>query len=554
MAQVEKRFDVSLDIKKSMSNREFEVVEGDTGNILEVTLTDDGAQVDLRGCFIQAVFSKSDGHTASQHNLGAGITLDDTSANAFEILLYPASVAPGMVECEIQVYSKDSDIEELADIAGATLSTSAKFNFFCRRNIANDEVLQNEPPWPLLVSLVESCNEMEEALSDLTATEGTRVAAEAVRIINEDARVRAENARIAAESDRDAAENERASAETARIHAEEARAGAELSRVELANKFSALTVSAQAVETGNPPTATFTLGETQAHIAFGIPNGKSFVILGTYATLSDLTAAVLAPKVGDMYAVGTETPRDIYIWSGSEWTDQGAILGPAGEKGEPGYGIPAGGAVGQYIRKKSATDYDVDWDTPSGAGDMLRTVYDLNGNGIVDNAERLGNQLPSYYQAAITANGLLKGNGSGSISAATAGTDYQTAITASGILKGAGGGSVAAAVAGTDYQTPLAAGTDYIEPPTAVSGTGAVIVTLADNREYTYTGVTAFALTGAAVSCHGFITFAGSTPSISPLTGFSGISGDDITEAAASEVWEFSCERGYVVFKNWSAS
>jgi hypothetical protein len=58
------------------------------------------------------------------------------------------------------------------------------------------------------------------------------------------------------------------------------------------------------------------------------------------------------------------------------------------------------------------------------------------------------------YQAAISATGVLKGTGGGSVSAATAGTDYQAAITATGLLKGAGSGSVSAAVAGTDYLSP----------------------------------------------------------------------------------------------------
>ena len=57
-------------------------------------------------------------------------------------------------------------------------------------------------------------------------------------------------------------------------------------------------------------------------------------------------------------------------------------------------------------------------------------------------------------QSQITSVGLLKGAGSGSVSAATAGTDYQAAISATGLLKGAGGGSVSAAVAGTDYLSP----------------------------------------------------------------------------------------------------
>lgn len=49
-----------------------------------------------------------------------------------------------------------------------------------------------------------------------------------------------------------------------------------------------------------------------------------------------------------------------------------------------------------------------------------------------------------------TVSGILKGNGSGGISAATAGTDYQAPLTA-----------------GTDYQVPLTAGTDYEVPLTA---------------------------------------------------------------------------------------
>lgn len=32
-----------------------------------------------------------------------------------------------------------------------------------------------------------------------------------------------------------------------------------------------------------------------------------------------------------------------------------------------------------------------------GAGDMLRSVYDINGDGVVDDAEKLGGQTPDYY-------------------------------------------------------------------------------------------------------------------------------------------------------------
>lgn len=133
-------------------------------------------------------------------------------------------------------------------------------------------------------------------------------------------------------------------------------------------------------------------------------------------------------------------------------------------------------------------------------------------------------------QAKITASGILKGNGSGTISAAVAGTDYQSPltagtdyqtplvagtdyqtplpsqsgnsgkflttdgsamswgsvpsdsnkqdkITASGILKGDGSGGVSAAVAGTDYQSPLTAGTDYQTPLPSQSGNSGKFLT-----------------------------------------------------------------------------
>ena len=36
----------------------------------------------------------------------------------------------------------------------------------------------------------------------------------------------------------------------------------------------------------------------------------------------------------------------------------------------------------------------------AGAGDMTKGVYDMNNSGVVDDAERLGGNLPEYYAAA----------------------------------------------------------------------------------------------------------------------------------------------------------
>ena len=66
MGKVTKSFKVTLDIARSISNREFSVVEGDTGNTLSITLNDNGKAVDLTGCRVLALFSKSNGETVCQ--------------------------------------------------------------------------------------------------------------------------------------------------------------------------------------------------------------------------------------------------------------------------------------------------------------------------------------------------------------------------------------------------------------------------------------------------------------------------------------------------------
>lgn len=52
------------------------------------------------------------------------------------------------------------------------------------------------------------------------------------------------------------------------------------------------------------------------------------------------------------------------------------IKGDKGDQGDPGEGLPTGGTTGQQLVKLSNTDYDYDWETPAGAGDMLASVYD----------------------------------------------------------------------------------------------------------------------------------------------------------------------------------
>lgn len=89
-----------------------------------------------------------------------------------------------------------------------------------------------------------------------------------------------------------------------------------------------------------------------------------------------------------------------------------------------------------------------------------------------------------------------------------------------------------------------------------VTLTGVVDTILAHNTEYTikdFTSLTLVCDSAKTAENHGYIKFP-NVAIVTTLTGFSGIDGDDITKAAANEVWEFSCFKGYMLFKNWGVA
>ena len=104
---------------------------------------------------------------------------------------------------------------------------------------------------------------------------------------------------------------------------------------------------------------------------------------------------------------------------------------------------------------------------------------------------------------------------------------------------------------------PLSYLKEYCEGKTQeVTLTGVVDTILAHNTEYTIKEFTALTLvcdSSKTAENHGYIKFP-NVPVVPTLTGFSGIDGDDITKAAANEVWEFSCFKGYMLFKNWGVA
>lgn len=157
---VNKVFDVDLDIKRPSSHRDFTVVNGDNGNRINVTLMDGDSPVDLTGCRIIAAFSRADGSTSLQDSgvQNGGITISPDDASKVAIDLFPASFSPGVVECELQVYS---------DASLSTLVTTARFNFICREAIVNSSTVQASAEYPLLKAMQDGLTSLKASLDEL---------------------------------------------------------------------------------------------------------------------------------------------------------------------------------------------------------------------------------------------------------------------------------------------------------------------------------------------------------------------------------------------------
>ena len=111
-------------------------------------------------------------------------------------------------------------------------------------------------------------------------------------------------------------------------------------------------------------------------------DGTSFTVLGRYGTLDELMAAHPAGSEGDAWAVGSAEDNDVYLWDvdAQTWRNIGSLQGPpgpagadgaTGTAGKDGEGVPTGGAAGQVLAKKTASDYDTHWVDPPEGGSAI---------------------------------------------------------------------------------------------------------------------------------------------------------------------------------------
>lgn len=220
-----KRFDITLDLKQPGCGGDFSVVDGDTGNVVYLALTDAGIPVSVEGRRIIAAFSNSRGkYMQDSAESGGGISISDDKV---KLQLRPQSFAPGIVECELQIYSGGTENSTAGATVYDSLVTTAKFNFSCRSAIYDASTIESEPAAPPLSAVLSAIGIAEgERVKSETArnsAEAERAAAEKSRAASEKGRILAETPRVNAENSRKTAEAERVRAETTRETNEAAR-------------------------------------------------------------------------------------------------------------------------------------------------------------------------------------------------------------------------------------------------------------------------------------------------------------------------------------------
>ena len=247
-------------------------------------------------------------------------------------------------------------------------------------------------------------------------------------------------------------------------------------------------------------------------------SGRGLTIAGIVDASTDLPET--APQY-TCYLVGTTSPYHAYIFDGTSWTDLGVVgKGDKGDTGDdgfspvvavttitgghqvaitdatgtdtfnvmdgvdgaPGQGVPSGGTTGQVLKKRSNTDYDTEWASEGGVDPATATPL-MDGTAAVGSSTKYAREdhvhpSDTSKQDSITATGILKGAGSGSVSSAAKGTDYG-ALSFTVTLDDASWSNNAQTVSNVNF---LASGYGYIVTPASASFADyAAAVIYADN-------------------------------------------------------------------------
>lgn len=146
-----KDYSITLDMLRTLPFRPFEIVEGDTGNILHVTLLNNGDAMDLTSSKLCITFASSSGFAMQDET--SGIVKTETQGT-FDVTLLPTAYGAGNVSADVQVYSGDDD---------AVLITSTRFDFRCRKSLISGDIILANSAYPPLVEATRIASEAAAA-------------------------------------------------------------------------------------------------------------------------------------------------------------------------------------------------------------------------------------------------------------------------------------------------------------------------------------------------------------------------------------------------------
>ena len=150
-----KEFDIMLDIKKSKKIEDIEVVQKDyESNVFNISIVEDLEPYNLYGLNAEIAFAKSDGTTVLQDDI-------EIQGNKIRCVLKTNTIAaPGKVLAEVRI---------LQDLK---LLTTARFDFFVRRAIVDDETIESTNEFPVLNEKIDEVNDLIEYVQGMEAIKG----------------------------------------------------------------------------------------------------------------------------------------------------------------------------------------------------------------------------------------------------------------------------------------------------------------------------------------------------------------------------------------------
>lgn len=142
----------------------------------------------------------------------------------------------------------------------------------------------------------------------------------------------------------------------------------------------------------------------------GLSAYQVWLSLGNIGTEQDFINSLKGEK-GGKGDDGDDGLSAYQVWLnlGNLGTEQDFINSLKGSKGDNGVGVVAGGTTGQVLTKKSNTNYDTEWTTPSGGGGTTLTA---GYNVVIDSNNKI-NVGTSLNNTTITTIGFEANNRAG---------------------------------------------------------------------------------------------------------------------------------------------